>query len=279
MKLTLLGTGCPVPSLRRRGPSQVVECGDDLIMIDCGAGTLHRLLEAGYLGKSLSYILFTHLHSDHVTGLMDVLWAGWIRRKMPVVYGPPGTQHFIEHMIESMAYDARVRGGERGPVRRGPEAFEFEEGWSIEGGDWRLSTFRVDHQPVDQAFGFRIDQGSSSLAVSGDTRPCENLVRHARDVDVLVHEVSLAKGLQPPAGGYRDAAEQQRTELLRNYHTSSEVVGKIATEAGARHLVLSHIYTGRVTEDNPKDFITDVTPHYAGKLTVGEDLMTFDVGA
>ena len=91
MKLTLLGTGCPVASLRRQGPSQIVECGDDRILVDCGAGALRRLLEAGYQGKAITHVAFTHLHSDHVTGLLDVLYATWVRRSPPVIIGPPGT--------------------------------------------------------------------------------------------------------------------------------------------------------------------------------------------
>src|SRR5437660_1467612 len=96
LKLTLLGTGTPTPNLQRRGPSQIIEAGSDLILVDCGAGTLHRLVEAGYDRLNLSRIAFTHLHSDHITGILDVLWAGWIQRRWqtpPVISGPPGTKH------------------------------------------------------------------------------------------------------------------------------------------------------------------------------------------
>jgi ribonuclease Z len=277
MKLTILGTGSPSPNLQRRGPSQTIEVGDDTILVDCGAGTLHRLVEAGFPTLPISAIAFTHLHSDHVTGLMDVLWAGWIQRRWqtaPTIYGPPGTQHFVDHLIEAMAYDIRVR---TGPILKPenliPPVVEIEEGWNVSGKDWQLSAFRVEHQPVDEAFGFRIDQDGSSIVVSGDTKSSENLMTHSKDADILVHEVFWAQGMRDLGVSAPDAQERARFELLNTYHTSSEEVGKVANNANAKHLVLSHIIRPRADAD----FSQDITPDYGGELTVGEDLMTFEV--
>jgi ribonuclease Z len=278
MKLTLLGTGTPTPSLQRRGAGQVVQCGDDAILIDCGAGILHRLVEAGYDRLNLSRIAFTHLHSDHVSGLMDVLWAGWIGRRWqtpPAIYGPPGTRHFVDHLIEAMSYDIDVRVG---PVLQReelvPHVEEFDEGWRVSGGDWQLSAFRVEHMPVDQAFGFRIDQGAASVVISGDTKACDNLALHAKDASLLVHEVFWSQGLRQIAAAATDPEERARFQLLETYHTPSDQVGKVAAKANAQHLVLSHIIRSR---GNPDDFAADISPDYGGKLTVGEDLMSFEV--
>jgi len=277
MKLTILGTGSPSPNLQRRGPSQTVECGDDLILIDTGAGTLHRLVEAGFATLPISAIAFTHLHSDHVTGLLDILWAGWIQRRWqtaPTIYGPPGTKHFVDHLIEAMDYDIRVRVG--AVLKREnlvPPVVEIEEGWKTAGKDWQISAFRVEHLPVDEAFGFRIDQDGSSIVVSGDTKASENLMTHAEDADILVHEVFWAQGMRDLGASAPDAQERARFELLNTYHTSSEDVGKVANNANAKHLVLSHIIRPRPDAD----FSQDIAPDYGGKLTVGEDLMTFEV--
>jgi ribonuclease Z len=279
MKLTLLGTGSPSPNPKRRGPSQVIECGDSLILVDCGAGTLHRLVEAGYERLNLGAIAFTHLHSDHVTGILDVLWAGWIQRRWqtaPTIYGPPGTQHFVDHLIEAMTYDIKVRVG---PVLREenlrPPVIEVEEGWNTAGSDWQLSAFRVEHMPVDQAFGFRIDQDGASVVISGDTKASENLTKHAEGASILVHEIFLEQGLQDMAASARDAEERARFELLRTYHTSSTEVGKVASNADAKHLVLSHVLR---SQGDQGAFEADIGRDYGGKLTLGEDLMTFEVG-
>jgi ribonuclease Z len=278
MKLTLLGTGSPAPNPNRRGPAQIIECGDSLVLVDCGAGALHRLVEAGYGQLNLDCIAFTHLHSDHVTGVLDVLWAGWIQRRWdraPKIYGPPGTKHFIDHLLEAMAYDIKVR---IGPVLREdqlrPEVVEVEEGWRVSGSDWQLSAFRVEHLPVDQAFGFRIDQDASSVVISGDTKVCDNLVKHAEGADVLVHEIFLEQSLLDMAAKAPDAEERARFELLRTYHTSSAEVGKVAAGAGTKHLVLSHVLR---SQGDDAAFQADIAPDYRGKVTLGEDLMTFEV--
>jgi ribonuclease Z len=139
-----------------------------------------------------------------------------------------------------------------------------------------LSAFRVEHWPVDQAFGFRVDQGSTSDAVTGDTKVSENLIAHAKDTDLLVHEVFWSQGLRDIAAAAPDDEERARFRLLETYHTGSEEVGKVAERAGAKHLVLSHIIRSR---GDPDDFIKDVSPDYPGKLTVAEDLMTFELPA
>ena len=279
MKLTILGTGSPQANLRRRGPSQVIECGDNTILVDCGAGTLHRLVEAGFETLPLTAIAFTHLHSDHVTGILDVLWNGWIMRRWPappVIYGPPGTQHFIDHLMEAMAYDIKVRIGETlRPETLVPNVVEVEEGWKLAGKDWQLSAFRVEHLPVDEAFGFRLDHGSSSIVISGDTKVSENLIKHSKDTDLLVHEVYWSQGLRDAAAAAPDAAERARFQLVGTYHTPSEDVGKVADRANAGHLVLSHIIRSR---GNQEDFEKDIRPDYGGKLTMAEDLMSFEVG-
>jgi ribonuclease Z len=227
---------------------------------------------------NLGAIALTHLHSDHVTGILDVLWAGWIQRrwqKAPPVYGPPGTKHFIDHLLEAMAYDIRVRiGPVLTPDALTPEVVEIEEGWRTENSDWQLSVFRVEHMPVDQAFGFRIDQDASSVVISGDTKASDNLSKHAAGASLLVHEIFLERGLQQMAESAQDAEERARFELLRTYHTSSTAVGKVAANADVRHLVLSHVLRN---QGDQSAYEADIAPDYGGKVTLGEDLMTFEV--
>jgi ribonuclease Z len=280
MKLTLLGTGTPIPDLARRGPSQVIAAGNDLILVDAGAGTLHRLLEAGYDRARLTRIAFTHLHSDHITGLADVLWAGWILRwwdAPPAIVGPPGTRRFVERLFAAFEYDITVRmKGER--LKREwhvPAVEEIEDGWFHEGDGWRLTGFRVDHEPVDQAFGYRVDADGGSLAISGDTRPSENLIRHAAGVDLLVHEVYWRRGAVALRATITDPDALARRDTIDSYHTHSEDVGLIAARAEAKQLVLSHIiFRG----GSAADLVADIEPAYGGMLTVGADLDRFEVG-
>jgi len=287
VKLTLLGTGTPSPDLIRRGASQVVAVGDDLVLIDCGRGALDRFVEAGYvdvaarsLSKPLHTVALTHLHSDHITGIPDLLWAGWIMRwwqRPPRFVGPPGTTHFLHHLMEAFAYDIDVR-TKAGNFRREaliPEVTEVEEGWAQHTSDWRLKSFRVEHEPVDQAFGFRIDGDTGSLAISGDTRYSENLIRNASGVDILVHEVYSRIGMQGRRAAALDARAQALVDGVANYHTPADQAGRVADKANTKHLVLSHVLLGR--GGTPEDILHDVSAAYAGPATVGSDLQAFTV--
>jgi ribonuclease Z len=276
MKLTLLGTGTPVPDTQRRGPSQVIESGGELILIDCGAGALHRLMEAGYTEPAVKCIVLTHLHSDHITGLADVLWAGWSRWwDRPRIVGPPGTAQFVARLYGAFEYDIQLR-TEAGRSSEGatPLVEEVEEGWSTSGGDWQLSAFRVDHFPVDQAFGYRVEGSDGSIAVSGDTRYSENLIRHAQDADLLLHEVYLARTVRERLQKLTEPGLLSRERQVASYHTPSDEVGKVAAAANARHLVLSHL----ILRGGPSEELrSDVEATYRGQVTVGNDLLSFEV--
>lgn len=277
MKLTLLGTGSPNANPQRRGSSQVIESGGELILIDCGATVAHRLVEAGYARRPIRQLAITHLHADHITGLADLLWAGWVGRwwdKPPLISGPPGTKEFVDYLIKAFSYDIAVRtltpGGEGLHLEwLVPEVEEIEEGWTASGSDWQLTAFEVDHVQVKDAFGFRMDGPGGSIVISGDTRRSENLIEKSQDADLLVHEVIrfLPETISDPFVA-------ARREAINAYHTASTEVGKIATDAAARHLVLSHLV---IREGSLDDLRADVTPDYKGPLTVGEDLMSFEL--
>ncbi len=279
MRLTLLGTGTPIPDPRRRGPSQVIEVGGRLVLVDCGSGVVHRLLEAGYERPAITRIAITHLHSDHITGLLDLLWTGWIIRwwdEPPPIAGPPGTAGLVRGFMEALSYDIEVRmKGER--LRREwlePAVEEIDDGWTTEGDGWRLTGFRVAHEPVDQAFGFRLDADRGSVVISGDTSPSENLIRHAHGADLLVHEVYWRRGAEALRAGVTDPDALHRRQTIDSYHTHSEDVGSIAARAEVNHLVLSHIlFRG----GGPADIAADIAPTFRGSVTVGEDLQSFDI--
>lgn len=279
VRLTLLGTGMPQPDPRRHGPSQVIDANGDLVLVDCGAGTLHRLMDAGYDGRMIKRIAITHLHSDHITGLADVLWAGWVQRWWqgpPDLVGPPGTAEFVRRLVHAFEYDITVRTAEGSLSAETlmPKVVEIDDGRMIEDGSCRLTAFRVDHAPVDQAFGYRVDSDEGSVVVSGDTRRSENLIKYARGTDLLVHEVIWRTGMRRLIDGAPDELQRARLERVLDYHTPADEVGQVAARAGAGHLILSHIVAPGGT---PEDLAGDVRRGYDGMLTVGEDLAAFTV--
>lgn len=275
-RVVLLGTGMPRPDPSRRGPAQVIDVDGQLLLIDCGAGALHRFVEAGLDPKRISRIAFTHLHSDHVTGIADLLWGGRLGgwwETPPAIVGPPGTRDFVARLIDAFHYDLKVRSFARRDVE--PPVTEIGDGWIEEVAAFRLKAFRVEHAPVDQAFGFRVDFDRGSVVVSGDTRRSENLIANASGASVLVHEVISRPGMEGVIEAATDERVKDRARQILGYHTPADELGDIATRAGAEHLVLSHI----VRAARPvEELLADARRGYDGRVTLGEDLMVFEIG-
>ena len=138
----------------------------------------------------------------------------------------------------------------------------------------RVTATLVAHAPVFPSFAFRFDSEEGSVVFSGDTAPCDNLVRLARDADVLVHEVidaAWVDRLFPPP---LDAATDALKHHLLSAHTSIEDAGRVAERAGAKTLVLSHVIPHNLGDDR----LNLAGRHYSGRVVPGHDLDTIGVG-
>jgi ribonuclease BN (tRNA processing enzyme) len=132
----------------------------------------------------------------------------------------------------------------------------------------------VQHAPVFPALAYRFDTPSGSVVFSGDTGPCDNVVRLARDADVLVHEVidlDALVGRMRALPNYESVYRQ-----LSRSHTPYDQVGDIATRAGVRTLVLSHLVPGEESH-SPEEWEALVRPHFTGEIVCGVDLDEFAI--
>jgi ribonuclease Z len=270
MQITLLGTGCPPPNPSRRGPATLVRAGGDSLLVDAGSGVAVQLQRAGMRTSQLRTVLLTHLHSDHVIDLGHLVLTRWIvGENAPLeVLGPAGTAAHVERLLALWSWDIEVRRAhmhDREPPR--VAVTEIAEGRVLEREGLSVVAFPVDHEPVKPAFGFRFDTPERRVAISGDTRPCESLVRHARDVDVLIHECTdMTHAAWTPGCGW--PTREAKVRDLQAYHTSPDEVGEIAAQARARHLVLTHLMPG----SEPADLLARARRQFSGPITVGEDL-------
>lgn len=127
----------------------------------------------------------------------------------------------------------------------------------------------VQHAPVFPALAYRFDTPSGSVVFSGDTGPCDNVVRLAAGADVLVHEVIDLEAL---VGRMRSLPNYDSVyRQLSRSHTPYDRVGDIATRAGVRTLVLSHLVPGEGSH-SPEEWEALVRPHFAGEVVCGVDL-------
>jgi ribonuclease BN (tRNA processing enzyme) len=132
-----------------------------------------------------------------------------------------------------------------------------------------VSATLVNHGPVYPAFAFRFDTLDGSVVFSGDTGyPCNNLVRLAQGADILVHEV-IDYDFIDMLFGSQDEANEALINHLKSAHTSIMDVGKHATSANAKTLVLNHIVPG----NTPVERLGQAGRNFSGRLIVGRDLM------
>jgi len=275
MRITLLGTGCPQVSPRRLGPASLVRAGGQTFVVDCGSGVTQRLVEAGSSGAAIDALLLTHLHSDHLVDLYQLIVSGWHQgRDRPLrILGPRGIRSFAEATMAVWQREREQRiAWECRPSTAGLELelVEFEAGtiWDADG--VRITAFEVDHRPVVPAFGFLFETTACRLAFSGDTTVCDNLVRAAAGVDLLVHECFFHEAMLARRGGRADRGLAN----VAAYHTLSTQVGKVATRAGARMLLLNHFVPVEFDHDA---LLREVRADYRGPVVIGEDLLTVDV--
>src|ERR1700742_3973910 len=118
IEVTLLGTGSPIPhpnpARPRAGPSTLVRAGGQVFLVDCGRAVLQRAAAVGVGASGLSALLLTHLHSDHIGDLGDLLITRWITTFAPdpaplPIIGPPGTAETVEATLKAFGHDIGYR--------------------------------------------------------------------------------------------------------------------------------------------------------------------------
>jgi ribonuclease BN (tRNA processing enzyme) len=261
-QIILLGTGTPYPDPNASGPATAVIVGKRVFLFDAGAGVMRRMNAAGLPIGGPEAVFITHLHSDHTLGYPDLILTSWIMRRVsPLpVYGPHGLQRMTRHLLAAFAEDIQIR--THGLEREVPGGYrvkvhEIKMGVVYERDGVRVTAISVSHGSWKEAFGYRIDTPDRSIIISGDTRPSESLVRAARGVDVLVHEVYSPLHLAPedrPGGKYWP---QYMRETL-------------AGRAKPKLLILTHIIRMGSTDEQLIDGIR--AGGFNGPVRVGKDL-------
>ncbi len=270
----LLGTGAPEPVIERFGPSTLVNAGDQKLLFDSGRGATQRLWQLGIQLPAISAVFLTHLHSDHIVGIPDLWLTGWLRGRRDAfrVWGPQGTKEMMSHLERAYAFDIHMR---RDEDTRLPgsgvavEAKDIGEGVVYEAGGVKVTAFLVDHGDIKPAYGYRVDFGGRSVVISGDTRYSENLVRHAKGTDVLVHEVIDAASFR---ARMRNLTAEQVASIV-GHHTSAEDAGRVFAQVKPKLAVYSHVIPW-----NTQDLLSLTRKTYSGPVEVGKDLMKIDIG-
>lgn len=275
MEIVFLGTGCPVVSTERYGPAQLILGEAGKVLVDCGSGVTQRLLGAGTPGRDLDALLLTHLHSDHLVDLYQLIVSSWHQgrdRPLPI-YGPPGTRRYVEGLMALWEPEISQRiAHEKRPSTAALEidVTEVAAQEVLEIAGLSITVVPVDHRPVRHAYGFVFQEAGRRLVLSGDTRRCPALIEAAAGADLLVHEVFIHREM-PVIEGLRSA---ETVASVAGYHTLSSEVGKIAAEARVKALALTHFVPPACDREA---LLAEVAGDYAGPLLLAEDLLRVDL--
>ena len=276
-RLILLGTaGGPRPKPNRSGPAQAIVVNGVSYIVDCGDGVARQMVLAGLKFSSMRAVFLTHHHSDHNADYGNLLLLGWSGDLASRVdtYGPPPLALMTEQFLALNDYDIRTRIADEGrpPLADLIAPHEISgDGVVFRDRNVTVTAALVDHPPVRPAFAYRFDCGDRSIVISGDTRPSQNLVRLAKGADVLVHEVMHLPSLDKLIA-IESNAKTLRAHLIAS-HTTTEEVGRIATEAEVKTLVLSHFVPGGYPFLSDEVWRDAVRPYFSGELIVGRDLL------
>ncbi|MBS0528640.1 MAG: MBL fold metallo-hydrolase [Proteobacteria bacterium] len=277
--LVLLGTkGGPRPGGERAAPGQVIQVDDVYYLIDCGNGVCWQLAKAGVPLNKIRNIFLTHHHSDHNADYGNVLLLSWACGRSHIIdcYGPPPIATMTRMAFEMNSYDISIRIEDEGRVdpRNLARVHEYSEpGLVLDDGKVRVTAALVPHPPVTPNFAYRFDTPDRSIVISGDTAPSDALVELARGADILVHEALYAPGIDALAARVPNATTFK--EHLLASHTSTSDLGKIATRAGVKTLVLSHLVPGDDPLITDEMWSEDIRRDFDGEIIVGRDLMRF----
>jgi len=274
VSITLLGTGSPLPSPDRAGPSTLVRAGDATLLVDCGRGVVLRLTAAGVLPVGLTAVLLTHLHSDHITDLNDIVTTHWVMSPAPLplrVVGPPGTRAVVDGLLAMLASDQRYRLDHHDDLNQGPDVdvTEVEPGDRLELGGASVTVHPTDHRPVAPTVGYRIEHDGVVAALAGDTVPCAGLDELCAGADLYVQTVireDLVRAI--PAARLQD---------ILDYHSTVEQAAQTAARAGVRTLVLTH-YVPPLQPGQEDEWRALAAAHFDGEIVLGDDLTTASAG-
>ncbi|ORB83186.1 ribonuclease Z [Mycobacterium kansasii] len=277
IEITLLGTGSPIPDPNRAGPATLVRADGQVFLIDCGRGVLQRAAAVGVGAAGLSALLLTHLHSDHIAELGDVIITNWVTNFAPAppplqIIGPPGTAEVVAAMLQAFGHDIGYRIAHHADLDAPPpvEVHEYTDGtvWDCEGVTIRVAP--TDHRPVAPTIGFRIESGGASVVLAGDTVPCAGLDELAAGADALVHTV-IRKDILANV-------PQQRVKDVCDYHSSVQEAAATARRAGVGTLVMTH-YVPALMAGQEEQWRALAATEFSGTIELGDDLHRVEVHA
>jgi ribonuclease Z len=292
----LCGTGSPMPDADRAGPCVGVLAGKQAFVFDAGSGSIRKLMRMGFPMDRMQGAFLTHLHSDHIDGLGELMLQAWIggARETPLpIHGPAGTDKVVAGFNAAYAIDSGYRIAHHGQKIAHPGGFGGSASMIAlaDGEDSRviytangvkITVIRVNHAPVAPAFGYRIDYKGRAITLSGDTVYSPAFVTASKGTDLMLHEAlnkPMVAALGQKLAQRGHAANAQIMHDIQGYHASPEDAARSAQAAGAQALVLYHLVPPLPSRLIEPLFLGHAPALFSGTLKVGRDGMIVSLPA
>jgi ribonuclease BN (tRNA processing enzyme) len=293
-RIVTLGTaGGPMPRGDRAQSSNLLVVDGRLYLIDAGDGVTRRIVQAGYDFRQIGKIFLTHLHSDHTAGLASLLVAQWeFQRRDPVdIYGS-GVGELVDGAIVYLTPNSEIRWaeGKRTPMTSVFHGHDVAPGVIYQDDKVRVIAIENTHfhfppgsRPDGRfrSYSYRFETAARVVVFTGDTGPCDPLTALAKDADVLVTEVTMASDvidLYKRSGIWQTKTEGEQegfVRMMEGEHITPRGVGELATKAGVKRIVMTHLGPTIDPQDNYQRYIDGAREFYAGPITIAKDLMEF----
>ncbi|MFY9912877.1 MAG: MBL fold metallo-hydrolase [Candidatus Sulfotelmatobacter sp.] len=298
VEILLLGTqGGPVLSERRSEPATMLIVDGRPYLIDCGIGTMRRMLDAGVKSQMVGTIFLTHDHPDHALGLVDVLANDFQSLDFGVpgdrqefnIYGPPETPALVRAAYKYIRIPYGIFAAE--PLGASTLINPFKahvidhDGLVYLDDKIRVTAAENTHYQLIPAkyhatmksYSYRFETPYGSIVFTGDTGPSTAVEALAKGTDVLISEVEDLDAVEN-TGHWPVATSGNASvmaEHMRKEHLPLKAVGELASKAQAKALILYHFVGG---EDGAK-FAAGVKQYYSRPVFAGEDLARYCLSA
>jgi ribonuclease BN (tRNA processing enzyme) len=255
MQLTMLGTGAPLHPTRAGTGMMLTHPGCQPLMIDtCGGFELSRRLAASnFTRQQIRNVIVTHRHLDHAGGIQELLLA-----QIPLdIYANADTHAGINQVtagcFPEWEQHSKVARHEVGPALNSGKAHDI--------GGFKVKFFDVDHRVPTLAV--RVEAGGRTFAFSADCRPCIGAFSCARNADLFLCDAICATS----------DGQEAIARTLSHMHPTAQEAANLATQAGARRLLCTHI--GRF--GYAPNILAEARAHFDGDVEIAEDGGTYEV--
>ena len=265
LSAAVCGSRSPLPSLGRAETCILVAAGEDLFVVDIGDGSNQNLRNWNIDFRNIEAVLITHLHSDHIADLPGLHQNAWVvgeRTSKLKVFGPEGVDQLTQGIEMAYARDYVFRNEHHGNAIAPLEYAGFDTSVIdlnnpvlFDNGELKITAFKVVHEPIDPALGFKFEYKGRSLVITGDTSYTQSVIDNSMNVDVLFHEAQANHMLAVIENLQRSLGMDLLATVLDDittYHTTLIEAAEVANKANVKKLVFYHLTPA------PRNYIQEI---------------------